>query len=63
MFKKILVFALIVILSLYGSSAIVYASPNQLENQGETESTAGITMDQINEMSQNSPNSLRRFKG
>jgi len=63
MFKKILVFALIVILSLYGSSAIVYASPNQLENQGETESTAGITMDQINEMSQNSPNSLTPIQG
>lgn len=65
MIKKILIFILVILLSLAGNQAAVYASNSigQLDNQGETESTAGITWDQINEMSQNSPNSLTPTQG
>jgi len=66
MAKKILVFVVIIMLSLIGNNTIVLASNSsigQLDNQGETESTAGITWDQISEMSQNSPNSLSPIQG
>jgi len=44
-------------LSLVGSNVTVYASSSS------TESTAGITLDEINEMSQNSPHSLTPTQG
>ena len=65
MIKRIFIFVMILMLS-FGTSQSVYASNSnigQLDNQGETESTAGITWDQINEMSQNSPNSLTPIQG
>ena len=57
-------FALILVtLMLFFASIYSTAYASQLENQGETESIAGITLDQINEMSQNSPNSLTPIQG
>lgn len=42
----------------------VYANPlDELDNREETESAAGITWDEINEMAQNSPNSLGPLQG
>lgn len=60
--KRILV--VVIILSLVITSGITaYASVDDLDDRGGTESAAGITWDQINEMSQNSPNSLSPIQG
>jgi|GEM_PF-1396623 len=57
-------FILLIVIVLSIGYSVAYAnSIDQLENQGETESVAGITWDQINEMSQNSPNSLTPIQG
>ena len=62
MTKKII--AVIITILLILSPAYVYASSlDDLDDRGQTESTAGITWDQINEMSQNSPNSLTPVQG
>ena len=61
MAKKIIVILIMIMLAV--SPAIVYASVDELDNRVETESIAGITWDEINEMSQNSPNSLTPIQG
>ena len=62
MTRKIIAFLITILL--VASPVYVYASPaDNLDNRGQTESTAGITWDQINEMTQNSPNSLTPIQG
>ena len=65
MAKKFIAVLIMIMLSITVNSTFVYASNpiDGLENRGETESVAGITWDQINEMSQNSPNSLTPIQG
>jgi len=63
MLKKIIVVFIVIFLAV--SPTFVYASNpvDALDDRMETESLAGITWDQINEMSQNSPNSLSPIQG
>lgn len=66
MSKKFLLSLIFAILFSFGISSAIYADPppiGNLENREETESTAGITWDEINEMSQNSPNALTPIQG
>lgn len=67
MAQKLILVMIILVLSMVGKLATVYASEprpiDNLDNRYETENVAGITWDQINEMSQNSPNSLTPIQG
>lgn len=63
MAKKIMCFV-IVLLLMFASSINLYASNlDALDNRDDVENTAGITSDEINEMAQNSPNSLTPIQG
>ncbi|MCL2274211.1 MAG: hypothetical protein FWC16_04725 [Defluviitaleaceae bacterium] len=63
MLKKFIVIFIVIFLAI--SPTFVYASNpvDALDDRMETENLAGITWDQINEMSQNSPNSLSPIQG
>ena len=67
MAKKLILIAVTLMLTIAGNYVTVYASntnpADNLDNRYETENIAGITMDQINEMSANSPNSLTPIQG
>jgi len=71
MAKKFILIWLIITFSTVGSSLIAHAATpvpvasaiDNLDNRGETEGIAGITWDEINEMAQNSPNSLSPIQG
>lgn len=60
--KKILIIVIILALTLT-SSASAYTALDELDDRAETEMTAGVTWDEINEMAQNSPNSLTPIQG
>ena len=65
MTKRIIAILIALMLALGSAAFSAYASNplDELDDQGETESMAGITWDQINEMAQNSPNSLSPVQG
>ena len=62
MTKKIIA-VLVMVLFVVNPFCAHASSVDDLDNRYETESTAGITWDQINEMAQNSPNSLTPIQG
>ena len=67
MAKKFIAMIMIFMFSIFGSYMVIHASDprpvDNLDNRYEVENTAGITWDQINEMSNNSPNSLTPIQG
>jgi len=61
---KKLICLLAAMLLIFAGSITVYASNlDGLDDRGETENLAGITWDEMNEMSSNSPNSLTPLQG
>ena len=65
MAKKFILLIVVLMLTITGNYISVHASnpADNLDNRYQTENTAGITMNQINEMSANSPNSLTPIQG
>ena len=64
MAKKLVILIFVLLLVFTGSDTIYASDPlDELDDRYEAETIAGITWDQINEMADNSPNSLTPIQG